>query len=156
MANFSSLPAEVGSVVWGTPANFNGFASWLGYWLLHRCRSTEVTQTLHNVWPSPGLVHYIHVRGLLHPNGILSGAAFTLHPSLAFSYIGSVTARHSNSSGRQPNIAALSRRCHVYSAGRPSRWTSAHILVYATFHKALYGYPSRDNEELDVVLLQIY
>jgi len=30
---------------------------------------------------------------------------FTLRPSLAFSYIGSVTARHS-SSGRQPNFAA--------------------------------------------------
>jgi len=35
----------------------------------------------------------------------LSGAKFTLRPSLAFAYIGSVTARHS-SSGRQPNFAA--------------------------------------------------
>jgi len=26
----------------------------------------------------------------------------------------------------------------------------------AAFHKALYRYPSRDTEELDVVLLQIY
>jgi len=38
---------------------------------------------------------YIHFRGLLPPNGILPGAEFALHPSLAFSYIGSVTARHS-------------------------------------------------------------
>jgi len=36
---------------------------------------------------------------LLPPDGILSGAKVTLCPSLAFSYIGSVTARHS-SSGR--------------------------------------------------------
>jgi len=44
------------------------------------------------------------------------------------SCLGSVTARHS-SSGRQPNFAALSRGRHLYSAGRPSRWALAHILV---------------------------
>ena len=44
------------------------------------------------------------------------------------SRFGGVTARHS-SSGRQPNIAALNRRRHLYSAGRPSRWALAHILV---------------------------
>jgi len=45
-----------------------------------------------------------------------------------FLRLGSVTARNS-SSGRQPNFAALNRRRHLYSAGRPSRWTLAHILV---------------------------
>jgi len=44
------------------------------------------------------------------------------------SCLGSVTARRS-SSGRQPNFAALNRGCHLYSAGRPSRWALAHILV---------------------------
>ena len=29
--------------------------------LLHRRWSTEVNQTLHDVWPSPGLVHYIYI-----------------------------------------------------------------------------------------------
>jgi len=48
---------------------------------------------------------YIHFRGLLPPDGILPRAKFTLRPSLALSYIGSVTARHS-SIGRQPNFAA--------------------------------------------------
>jgi len=43
--------------------------------------------------------------GLLPPNGILPAAKFTLHPSLAFSYVGSVTAWHSSSS-LQPNFAA--------------------------------------------------
>ena len=33
------------------------------------------------------------------------------------------------SSGRQPNYAALKRRHHLRSAGRPSRWALAHILV---------------------------
>ena len=40
----------------------------------------------------------------------------------------SVTARHS-SIGRQPDFAALNRGRHLYSAGRPSRWALAHILV---------------------------
>jgi len=44
------------------------------------------------------------------------------------SRLGSVTARHC-SSGRQPNFAALNRGHHLYSAGRPSRWALAHILV---------------------------
>jgi len=45
------------------------------------------------------------------------------------SRLGSVTARHS-SSGRQPNFAALNRRCQLYSAGRPSRWALATFLVF--------------------------
>ena len=44
--------------------------------------------------------------GLLSLNGILPGAKFTLHLSLAFSYIGSVTAQHS-SSGHQPNCSIV-------------------------------------------------
>jgi len=34
---------------------------------------------------------------------------------------------------RQPNFAALNREHHLYSAGRPSRWASAHILVLFVF-----------------------
>jgi len=41
------------------------------------------------------------------------------------SRLGSVTARHS-SIGRQQTVA-LNRGCHLYSAGRPSRWALAHI-----------------------------
>jgi len=44
------------------------------------------------------------------------------------SRLGSVTAQHS-SIGREPNFAALTRGRHLYSAGRPSRWALAHILV---------------------------
>jgi len=44
------------------------------------------------------------------------------------SHLGSVTARHT-SSGRQPNFAVLNRWRHLYSAGRPSSWALAHILV---------------------------
>ena len=34
-----------------------------------------------------------------------------------------------NSSGCQPNFAVLNRGRHLYSAGRPSCWALAHILV---------------------------
>jgi len=44
------------------------------------------------------------------------------------SRLGRVTVRQS-SSGRQPNFAALNRGRHLCSAGRPSRWALAHILV---------------------------
>jgi len=47
---------------------------------------------------------YIHFWGLL-PLKEFPAGKFTLHPSLAFCYIGSVTAWHS-SSGRQPNFVA--------------------------------------------------
>ena len=36
------------------------------------------------------------------------------------------------SSGRQPNFAALNRGRHLCSAGRPSRWALAHILVISS------------------------
>jgi len=45
------------------------------------------------------------------------------------SCLGSVTCTAS-SSGRQLNFAALNRGRHVCSAGRPSRWALAHILVF--------------------------
>jgi len=70
MVNFGLLAAEIVSLVWGTPANFNGFR-------VFAC---------------------------------------------------SVTARQS-SGERQPNSAALNRGRHLCSAGRPSRWALAHILV---------------------------
>jgi len=43
---------------------------------------------------------YMHFRGLLPLDGILPSAKFALRPSLAFSYIGSVTARHARASAK--------------------------------------------------------
>jgi len=82
MVNFGPLAAEIGSLVWGTPANFNGFCVLAS--LLQRRRSTEANQTLHDVWPSTGLVDYIYIfRGLLPRYGILPSARLTLRPRLA-------------------------------------------------------------------------
>jgi len=61
MVNFSPLTAEIGWWVWGTLANLNAFRILAS--LLHRRLSTEVNQTLYDVWPSPGLVHYIYIFG---------------------------------------------------------------------------------------------
>ena len=112
MVNFVPLKAEISSEVWDTPANFNGFRVLPS--LLQRRRSPEANQTLHNVWPSPGLVHYyIHFRRLLSPDGILTCAKFTLRPSLAFSY-GSITTRAGVSQtlrrGTRNGITKLSQR----------------------------------------------
>jgi len=60
MANFSLLAAEIGSGVCGTPANFNRFRILPS--LLQQRQSPEANQTLHSVWPFPGLVHYIHIN----------------------------------------------------------------------------------------------
>ena len=44
MANFGPLAAEIGPVVWGTPANFNGFRVLAA--LLHGTMVVGVSQTL--------------------------------------------------------------------------------------------------------------
>jgi len=58
MANFGPLTADIGLPVWGTAAHFNGFRALPS--LLQRRRSPEANQTLHDVWPSPGLVVTIY------------------------------------------------------------------------------------------------
>jgi len=65
----------------GHPSNFNGFRVLDS--LLHPRLSTEINQALHDVSPSPGLIHF---WVLLSANGILPGAKFTLRPILVFSY----------------------------------------------------------------------
>jgi len=57
MTKFGPLGAEIISLVWGTPANFDGCRVLVS--LLQRSRSTEANETLHDSWPSSGLVHYI-------------------------------------------------------------------------------------------------
>jgi len=63
--------------------------------------------------------------GLLPRNGILPGTKFILCPSLALSYIGSVTARHS-SSGRQPNCGVEQRAPPVFGRAAITLGTDPH------------------------------
>jgi len=125
MVNFGLLAAEIVSLAWGTPGNFNGFR------VLASLYCSDVAQRrptkLCTVFGSlPGLVDYIYTFG-----GRCSVTEFCqVQNSLRVlqvlrSPIGSVTARQS-SSGREPNFAALSTGRHLYSAGRPSGWALVH------------------------------
>ena len=61
MVNLGPLTAEIGSGVWGIQQISTGFASCHRY-----CSDVELpeaNQTFHDVGPSPGLVHYIHLSG---------------------------------------------------------------------------------------------
>jgi len=108
-----------------------GFASWLCYCSdVAQRKPTKLCTMFDRLL---GWYTIYTFSGVLPCNRILPGAKFTLHPSLALFYIGNVTAWHS-SSGRQPNFAALSRERDLYSAGRPSCWALAHILVAYVFH----------------------
>jgi len=61
MLNFSLLAAEIVPLVWSAPAYFSGFCVLAS--LLQRHRLTEASQSLHSVWPLPGLVDYIYTFG---------------------------------------------------------------------------------------------
>jgi len=102
-------------------------------------RSTQVNKTLHDVWPSPELVHYIHFWGLLACNGILPGAKFTLRPSLALSckLIGSVTARHS-SCGHQLNFVALSRAPTIFGRAAITLGIGPHSSYFLVYYVILH------------------
>ena len=95
MANFGLLTAEICSGVWGTPATFNGFRVLPS--LLQRRRSLEASQTLHDVWSSPVLVHYIYIFGGCCP--WQNFARCKIH------FTSKSCARHSRN-GRQPNVVA--------------------------------------------------
>ena len=124
----------------GAPQQIStGFASCLRYCsdVAHRRATTLCTMQFGRVL---GVTLYVQFRGMLPQNFARCKIHFRLRPSLAFSYIGSVTARHSNS-GREPNCGVVKgmelrnfrRGRHLYSAGRPSRWASAHILFHFSF-----------------------
>jgi len=136
MVNFGPLTAEIDWWVWGTPANFNGFRIFASFTApislnggqpyFARCLAVFFA-----------IVHYIHIFGGSWP---LTGF-FQVQIHFAFKYL------------RYPILAALlhgieqwasAKLCgvvqgmqlrnfrrgrHLYSAGRPSRWASAHILV---------------------------
>jgi len=137
VANFGPLTAGICWRVWGTPANFNGFR------VLPSLLHTSLIGGQPNfarIWLSPGLLRYYTFSGAIPPDRILPGAKFTLHPSLAFSYIGSVTARQSTSGERrQPNFAAWYKEWN-YRTFAP-RFGRAAIMLGIGSHSS-YGRPA--------------
>ena len=133
MANFVPLAAEIGLAVWGTTANLNGFC--ILPLFLQRCHSLEANWTLHDVWPSPELRHYMYVFRVSCPwqNFVTCKFHFASkscsllywqHYCMAFEQQG------------QPNKEWNYRtfaECNLYSAARPLCWVSAHILVFLIF-----------------------
>ena len=128
MANFGPLMAEIGSGLWGTPAIFNGFRVLAS--LLQRRRSPEANQTLHGVWPSPGLLHNIYIFGVSCPmtefrhvqNSLSSKSCLLLYWQ---------PLRHGTPAAGSDKVYGVvqgmglrnfRRGRHLYSAGRPSRW----------------------------------
>ena len=91
MVNFGPLAAEIVSLVWGTPGNFNRFRVLAA--LLHGTLVVGVSQT-----------------------------------------------------------AALNRRCHLYSAGRPSRWALAHISSLIRIYSRGWQLSSSKCIDLDIKL----
>jgi len=146
MANCGPLTAEICWPVWGTPANFNRFRVLPS--LLQRRRSPNANQTLYDVWPSPVLLHYIYtfgcscsltefcpVQNSLYVQVLRSRVlAALLHGTPAAGV--SQTLRRGIQVIELPNFR---RGRHVYSAGCPSRWASAHILVVFVLETNLRG-----------------
>ena len=148
MANFGLLTAEIDSVVWGTPANFNGCGVLAS--LLQRRHSPQVNQTLHDVWPSHGLLCYIYTSG-----GSCSLTEFcqckihaTSKSCVLLYWQRYYTALQQRASSKLCGVVQgmelrnFRRRRQLYSAGRPSRWASAHILVCYLLYKLHLNHPN--------------
>jgi len=112
MVNFGPLTAKVGSGVWGTPSKFQR-VSRLGFVTAPSSRNGSQPNFARCLAVCWARTLYIHFCELLPPDGILPGAKFTLRPSLAFSYIEIIIARHS-SSGRQPNCGVQQRAPPIF------------------------------------------
>jgi len=135
IANFSG--------VWRTPANFNGFR--VLALLLRRRRSTEANKTLHDLWPSPGMVHYIYIFEALAP--WQNFASFKIHfgskSCILLYWQHDCTALEQWPSAKLYGVVQgmelwnFRRGRHLCSAGWPSRWASAHILVHYIFSRSL-------------------
>jgi len=130
MMNFGPLAAEIGLPDWGTPANFNGFCLLAS--LLHRRRSPEAYQTLHDGWPSPGLVHCIYsFRGccpLREFRQVQNSLCIQVLPCPILALEQWTWAKLCGMV-QGTELRNFRRGRHLYSAGRPSRWASAYILV---------------------------
>jgi len=135
MVDFGPLTAEIGSLVCGTPANFNGFCVLAS--LLQWRRSAEANQTLHYVWPSPRLVHCIYIfRALARwRNFSRCKIHFTSNSCVLLYWQSYCTALHqrawANLCGVVQGIELRNfrRGCHLCSAGRPSRWAPVCTLA---------------------------
>jgi len=93
------------------------------------------------IWPSPGLVHYIYIFWGLLPLTEFSPVQNSLYVQVLCSSIltalqllqGTPAASSAKLCGvvQGMELRNFHRGRHLYAAGRPSRWASAHIVVIA-------------------------
>ena len=127
-----------------------GFASWLRYCSdVVRRRPTKLCMMF--IWPSPGLVHYIYIFWGLLPLTEFSPVQNSLYVQVLCSSI--LTALQLLQDTPAAGSAKLCgvvqgmelrnfhRGRHLYAAGRPSRWASAHILVWRFFAACIFSEP---------------
>jgi len=114
ISNFDALAAEIGSVVWGTPQISTGLTSCLRYCSdVAQRRPTKLCTMFGCLLALRSAI--LAALGLLH--GTQQRASAKL--------CGSVQGM------KLPNFRRVR---HLYSAGRPSRWASAHILAVQQIH----------------------
>jgi len=101
---------------YGLSANLGCRSETCCIWLTENTghKSMEANQTLHYVWLSPGLVHYIYILEFCQVQNSLC-IQVLCSPILAVLLHGTWVVGISQT-------AALSRACHLYSVGRPSCW----------------------------------
>jgi len=114
--NFGPLAAEIGLPVWNTPGKFQR-VSRVGFVTAPTSLNRD-NQTLDDVWPSLGLVHYIYIfgRGLLPP--LQDFPDYSNHVSVSLSRfpgtLSELCARptsHSSSSGYIPTQICKAACC---------------------------------------------
>jgi len=115
------------------------FASWLRYCsdVVHR----RPTTPLHDVWLSPGLVHCVYIFGSCCPliefrHVQNSFCVQVLRSAILAALLHGTPAMGSAKLCGMVQGMELRNFCrgrHLYSAGRPSRWASAHILAQHAF-----------------------
>jgi len=138
----------------GHPRNSNGFCVLTS--LMQRHRSSQASQTLQDVWPFPGLsdnwivrfqlqdpsrfpglVHYIYIFRALAPwqSFVRCKIHFMSKSCILLYWQPYCTALQQRASAKLCRVIQgmalwnFRRGCHLYSAGRPSRRASVHILV---------------------------
>jgi len=128
--------AEIISLVWGTPANFNGFRVLAS--LLQRRRSTKSTK-LCTMFGRLLAWYTIHtLSGSLDPwrNFATCKIHFTSKCCVLLYWQRYCTALQQRALAKLCGVVQgmelrnFRRGCHLYSAGRSSRWSSAHISSY--------------------------
>jgi len=130
-----------GSIM-GTPANFNGFR--ILAVLLQRRRSTEANQTLHGVWPSPGLVHDIYIFGGSCPITEFCQVQNSLCVQVLCSRILAVLLHGTPAAGVSQTLRCWAQGATLLVAG-PSVWNSLpavirHITDISAFKRHLKTY----------------